>query len=85
MATALIVEDHPDQASLVARILRLRDFESIIAEDGKTALRLARQYLADVLLLDLMLPDVNGFDEPDHRNPPQTSGLQPQWLGGFLP
>ena len=62
MATALIVEDHPDQASLVARILRLRDFESMIAEDGKTGFRLARQYLPDVLLLDLMLPDINGFD-----------------------
>ncbi len=62
MATALIVEDHPDQASLVARILRTRDFEPIIAEDGKTGLRLARQHLPDVLLLDLMLPDINGFD-----------------------
>jgi DNA-binding response OmpR family regulator len=62
MATALIVEDDPDQARLVARILRMRDFESIIAEDGKTGLRLARLYLPDVLLLDLMLPDINGFD-----------------------
>ena len=34
MATALIVEDHPDQAGLVARILRMRDFEPIVAEDG---------------------------------------------------
>ncbi|MGC8638408.1 MAG: response regulator [Isosphaeraceae bacterium] len=62
MATALIVEDHPDQAGLVARILRLRDFEPIVAEDGKTGLRLARMHLPDVLLLDLMLPDINGFD-----------------------
>ena len=36
MATALIVEDHPDQAELVARILRLRDYEPIVAEDGET-------------------------------------------------
>src|SRR5271157_1793010 len=62
MATALIVEDHPDQAGLVARILRLRDFEPIVAEDGKTGLRLAKMHLPDVLLLDLMLPDINGFD-----------------------
>ena len=40
----------------------MRDFESIIAEDGKTGLRLARQYLPDVLLLDLMLPDITGFE-----------------------
>jgi DNA-binding response OmpR family regulator len=62
MATALIVEDHPDQAGLVARILRTRDFEPIIAEDGSSGLRMAREYLPDVLLLDLMLPDINGFD-----------------------
>lgn len=62
MATALIVEDHPEQAGLVARILRMRAFEPILAEDGRTALRLARRHLPDVLLLDLMLPDINGFD-----------------------
>jgi DNA-binding response OmpR family regulator len=62
MTTALIVEDHPEQAGLVARILRMRDFEPIVAEDGTTGLRLARKHQPDVLLLDLMLPDINGFD-----------------------
>src|SRR5271165_611852 len=62
MGTALIVEDHPEQADLVARILRLRDYHPIVAEDGETGLRLARERLPDVVLLDLMLPDINGFD-----------------------
>ncbi len=62
MGTALIVEDHPEQAELVARILRLRNYESILAEDGETGLRLARERIPDVVLLDLMLPDINGFD-----------------------
>ncbi|WP_165230507.1 response regulator [Aquisphaera insulae] len=62
MAKALIVEDHPDQAALVARILRMRDFEPLVAENGSTGLRLARTHVPDVLLLDLMLPDINGFD-----------------------
>jgi DNA-binding response OmpR family regulator len=62
MAKALIVEDHPDQAALVVRILRMRDFEPLVAEDGTTGLRLARKHVPDVLLLDLMLPDINGFD-----------------------
>jgi DNA-binding response OmpR family regulator len=62
MVTALIVEDHPEQAELVARILRMRDYESIVAEDGETGLRIARERLPDVVLLDLMLPDINGFD-----------------------
>jgi DNA-binding response OmpR family regulator len=60
--TALIVEDHPEQADLVARILSMRAIESMIAEDGETALRMARECLPDFVLLDLMLPDINGFD-----------------------
>jgi len=62
MPTALIVEDHPEQAELVARLLTLRDYEPIVAEDGETGLRLARERTPDVVLLDLMLPDINGFD-----------------------
>jgi DNA-binding response OmpR family regulator len=62
METALVVEDHPEQAELVARILRLRDYEPILAENGETGLRLARERIPDVVLLDLMLPDINGFD-----------------------
>jgi DNA-binding response OmpR family regulator len=62
MATALIVEDHPEQAELVARILRLRDYEPLLAENGETGLRLARERAPEVVLLDLMLPDINGFD-----------------------
>lgn len=62
MGTALIVEDHPDQAEMVARLLRLRDYEPLVAETGKRALDMVRQHEPDVVLLDLMLPDINGFD-----------------------
>jgi DNA-binding response OmpR family regulator len=62
MATALIVEDHPEQADLVARILSLRNYEPILADCGETGLRLARERVPDIVLLDLMLPDINGFD-----------------------
>jgi DNA-binding response OmpR family regulator len=62
MGRALIVEDHPEQADLVSRILRLRAYQPILAEDGESGLRLAREQHPDVMLLDLMLPDINGFD-----------------------
>ena len=62
MGTALIVEDHPEQADLVARILRMRNYAPLLAENGETGLRLARERIPDVMLLDLMLPDINGFD-----------------------
>jgi DNA-binding response OmpR family regulator len=62
MGTALIVEDHPDQAEMVARLLRLHDYEPIVAETGERGLEMARRHAPDVVLLDLMLPDINGFD-----------------------
>src|ERR687893_2893327 len=62
MSTALIVEDHHDQAEMVARLLKLRDYDSIRAETGELGLRMAREHGPDVVLLDLMLPDINGFD-----------------------
>ncbi|MDR3636157.1 MAG: response regulator [Isosphaeraceae bacterium] len=62
MSTALIVEDHPDQAEMVAHVLRLRAYEPIVADNGETGLRLARTLRPDVVILDLMLPDINGFD-----------------------
>jgi DNA-binding response OmpR family regulator len=62
MGTALIVEDHPEQADLVSHILRLRNYQPIVAENGESGLKLARERLPDVMLLDLMLPDINGFD-----------------------
>ncbi len=62
MATALVVEDHPEQATLLSKILGLRGFRSLIASDGETGLLLARRERPDVLILDLMLPDISGFD-----------------------
>ena len=62
MATALIVEDDPDQAEMAARLLRYRQFESSIAPTGCLGLEMARTLRPDVILLDLMLPDTSGFE-----------------------
>jgi DNA-binding response OmpR family regulator len=62
MGTALIVEDHPDQAQMVAGLLRFRNYDPIVAADGETGLELARRHEPDVVILDLMLPDISGFD-----------------------
>jgi DNA-binding response OmpR family regulator len=62
MATALIVEDHPDQAQMVAGLLRYKNYEPVVAQDGETGLKLAREIGPDVVILDLMLPDISGFD-----------------------
>lgn len=63
MATALVVEDQQDQAEMVSRMLKLYHYEPIVvAGNGETALEIARRLEPDVVLLDLMLPDISGFD-----------------------
>src|SRR3954471_5398522 len=62
MGTALIVEDHPDQAMMVAGLLRYQNFEPMVAGTGELGLKMARDHSPDVVLLDLMLPDISGFD-----------------------
>jgi DNA-binding response OmpR family regulator len=62
MNTALIVEDDRDQADLAAQLVRLRNYEPIVAPTGYEGLAAASQRDPDVVLLDLMLPDIDGFD-----------------------
>jgi DNA-binding response OmpR family regulator len=62
METALIVEDDPAQAELAAQLVRLRDYQPILAETGQSGLERARRCQPEVVLLDLMLPDTSGFE-----------------------
>jgi DNA-binding response OmpR family regulator len=57
----LVVEDDPNiRAILVARLVDI-GFAVIIAKDGRTGLELARKELPDIILLDLMLPEMDGY------------------------
>jgi DNA-binding response OmpR family regulator len=58
----LVIEDQPKIAHWLAAFLRQAEFELFIALDGTTGLRLARTEAPDVVILDLMLPDMDGLD-----------------------
>src|SRR5436305_1425150 len=58
---ALIVEDDIDIGQIVAEHLRRWDFKPTVMTEGKNAVEWARQEKPDVLLLDLMLPDIDGY------------------------
>jgi DNA-binding response OmpR family regulator len=60
--TVLIVEDDKKTASLVALYLEREGFHTVIAYDGQQALELARQCKPTFVILDLMLPLVDGWD-----------------------
>jgi two-component system, OmpR family, phosphate regulon response regulator PhoB len=58
----LVVDDEPDITALVAYHLAKADYRVITATNGKDALQTAREERPDLVVLDLMLPDVSGYD-----------------------
>jgi DNA-binding response OmpR family regulator len=61
-ARILVVDDEPAVTDLLAYNLRKAGYEILLAADGREALRLARQSNPDLILLDLMLPEMDGLD-----------------------
>jgi DNA-binding response OmpR family regulator len=58
----LVVDDEPSVTDLLAYNLRKARYDVVIASDGRQALQLAREASPDLILLDLMLPEVDGLD-----------------------
>lgn len=58
----LVVEDETDNLLLLSHVLIFLQLNFITATEGKTALELATNYVIDLVLLDLVLPDTNGFE-----------------------
>ena len=62
MHRILVVDDEPSVTDLIAYNLRKSLYDVRIAADGREALRLVREYSPDLILLDLMIPEVDGLD-----------------------
>lgn len=58
----LVVDDEPNICTLVASTLRLVDFETREEHSGRAALAAVAEFRPDVVLLDVMLPDLGGFE-----------------------
>lgn len=77
MAKVLVVEDEPDIADLIARQLRQAGLEVTVSPSGAGALEQARTTCPQLLVLDLMLPDIDGFEVCKRlRRDPATSHIQ---------
>ena len=61
-AQLLVVEDEPNILELLAASLRYAGFEVISASAGTEAVQAAQRYRPDLIVLDVMLPDMDGFD-----------------------
>ncbi len=60
--TLLIVDDNPTNLSVLFDYLSGYGFRILVAQDGETGLRRAKQARPDLILLDVMLPGLNGFE-----------------------
>lgn len=58
----MIVDDNRDAANSLAEILRLMDCQVKVAYDGPTALEFARKELPQVVVLDIGMPEMNGYE-----------------------
>jgi len=60
-ATVLIVDDIPENIALLLNTLRDAEFHVLVAESGKSALERLKYVIPDVILLDVAMPGLNGF------------------------
>jgi signal transduction histidine kinase len=77
VAQILIADDQPDTLYVLERLLRKEGHSVVSAGDGRTALALAHNQQPDLIVLDVMMPDMNGFEvieqlraHPDTRTTP---------------
>lgn len=77
MARILVVDDEPHIRRLVSFSLQKRDHEVLEAGDGPTGIALAKEHHPDLILMDVMMPVMTGFeavqklkDDPDTADIP---------------
>ena len=61
-SSILYIEDDPEMIDLVSLILTRQGFQVIGAHGGREGLELVKQSQPDLILLDLMMPDIDGWD-----------------------
>jgi DNA-binding response OmpR family regulator len=57
----LVVDDDREMLRLLSRTLELEGYDATIAADGKSAMALLEKYGPDLVVLDIMMPGVDGF------------------------
>lgn len=60
-AKILLIDDHRTVLRLLEAILKLKGYDLLYAENGQQGMALARQAQPDLILLDVMMPEIDGF------------------------
>jgi CheY-like chemotaxis protein len=74
--TVLIIEDNKDNSDLVSYLIQSAGFEVLIAVDGFKGLALAAEHIPDLIVLDLMMPEMDGWEVAEKlRADPTTAEI----------
>lgn len=76
MKKVLLIEDNQDVRETTADILELANYKVATAENGKIGVKLAQKFEPDIILCDIMMPELNGYGVLQILNKnPKTAGI----------
>jgi len=76
MAVILIIDDSPTELHLFQNMLEKNGFRTLVADSGEEGLRQAKTSRPDCILMDVVMPGMNGFQATRKLNQdPATSGI----------
>jgi len=79
----LVADDEPDIAKLIEFTLKRRGFEVILVSDGQSAIDAAKKEQPDLILLDVIMPVINGYEVCSQlKNFPETKKIPIIMLSG---
>ena len=61
MKKILVIEDEPEMRRNISALLRYHDYEAIAAENGREGIEMARRKNPDLILCDVMMPELDGY------------------------
>jgi two-component system CheB/CheR fusion protein len=83
-ARVLVVDDNVDVADMIVMLLQLFGHEAKAAYSGQSALETATEYKPDVVLLDIGMPEMNGYEVARQlRRQPQTRDVRLIAITGY--
>ncbi len=62
MPTVLIIDDNPEDQNSMAEILKQEGYDTVAAGMGPEGIKLCHEHQPDLIILDLVMPDMNGIE-----------------------
>jgi CheY-like chemotaxis protein/anti-sigma regulatory factor (Ser/Thr protein kinase) len=84
MSRILVIDDDPATQSLTAKALQARGFQALTAGDGREGLDIAKRYVPDLIICDIQMPEMDGFETlAALQRDPVTSSIPFVFLTGL--